>query len=150
MNTDEEYMQRALQLAEQAQAEDEVPVGAVVVKDNHIIAEASNQPIQRHDPTAHAEIIALRKAGEVLGNYRLVDCTLYVTLEPCPMCANAMVHARINRLVFGADDPRTGAAGSVFNLVQSDKLNHQVEVTRGILAESCGLILSRFFQQRRK
>ncbi len=142
-------MQRALDLAGQAASDNEVPVGAVIVKDDILIAEAFNQPILQHDPTAHAEILALRKAGEALGNYRLIDCTLYVTLEPCPMCASAMVHARIKRLVYGAADPRTGSAGSVFNLVQSDQLNHQLQVTKGVLAQPCGHILSRFFQSRR-
>ena len=143
------FMQQALRLAGQAEAQGEVPVGAVVVHENRIIASAFNQPIKQHDPSAHAEILALRAAGQVLGNYRLVACTLYVTLEPCPMCAMAMVHARIKRLVMGTADPRTGAAGSVFNLLQSGYLNHTVACSHNVLQAECSTLLKRFFQQRR-
>jgi tRNA(adenine34) deaminase len=127
-----------------------VPVGAVVVKDGVIIGRGSNAPITEHDPSAHAEIQAMRDAAKYLGNYRLVDCTLYVTLEPCAMCAGAIQHARIARLVFGASDPKTGACGSVINLMAEERLNHHTEVTGGILATECGSLLSQFFAGRRK
>jgi len=146
---DEAYMRRALELARQAQTAGEVPVGAVIVRDGAIIAEGWNQPIRAHDPSAHAEMIALRTAGQALASYRLLDTTLYVTLEPCPMCAGAMVHARVRRLVFGAPDPRAGAAGSVFNVVQHPALNHRIEFTSGVLAEECGALLREFFLARR-
>ena len=146
---DESYMRRALELARQAQTAGEVPVGAVIVRDGAIIAEGWNQPIRAHDPSAHAEMIALRTAGQSLASYRLLDTTLYVTLEPCPMCAGAMVHARVRRLVFGAPDPRAGAAGSVFNVVQHPALNHRIEFTSGVLAEECGALLREFFLARR-
>jgi len=142
-------MQRALELARTAAAAGEVPVGAVIVRQGEIIAEGSNRPIGTCDPTAHAEMIALRAGGEVLRNYRLLDTTLYVTLEPCAMCASAMVHARVQRLVYGAADPRVGAAGSVFNIVQHASLNHQLEVTAGVLAEQCATLLREFFAARR-
>ena len=142
-------MRRALELARQAQTAGEVPVGAVIVRDGAIIAEGWNQPIRAHDPSAHAELITLRAAGQALASYRLLDTTLYVTLEPCPMCAGAMVHARVRRLVFGAPDPRAGAAGSVFNLVQHPALNHRIEFTSGVLAEECGSLLREFFLARR-
>jgi tRNA(adenine34) deaminase len=148
-NEDEQWMQEALALARKAEAEGEVPVGAVVVKDGEIIGRGWNHPIGAHDPTAHAEIIALRAAAQTLENYRLTDSTLYVTLEPCAMCAGAMVHARVGRLVFGATDPKAGAAGSVFNLVRASALNHRLEVTGGVLAEECAGQLKRFFAQRR-
>jgi tRNA(adenine34) deaminase len=143
------FMSRALELARQAQAVGEVPVGAVIVKDGVIIAEGSNRPISGNDPTAHAEIVAMRAAANVVGSYRLLNTTLYVTLEPCAMCAGAMVHARIQRVVYGATDPRAGAAGSVFNIVQSAALNHRVEVEGGVLAEDCGKLLRDFFVARR-
>jgi tRNA(adenine34) deaminase len=146
---DEKWMLEALTLARQAEAEGEVPVGAVIVKDDEIIGRGWNHPIAAHDPTAHAEIIALREAAQTLENYRLADTSLYVTLEPCAMCAGAMVHARVGRLVFGANDPRAGAAGTVFNLVQASALNHRLAVTGGVLAEECSAILKRFFIQRR-
>ncbi|HET7396583.1 MAG TPA: tRNA adenosine(34) deaminase TadA [Gammaproteobacteria bacterium] len=146
---DEKWMQEALTLARQAEAEGEVPVGAIIVKDDEIIGRGWNHPIAAHDPTAHAEIIALREAAQTLENYRLADTSLYVTLEPCAMCAGAMVHARVGRLVFGANDPRAGAAGTVFNLVQASALNHRLAVTGGVLAEECSAILKRFFIQRR-
>ena len=142
-------MQRALELARAAAAGGEVPVGAVIVRQGEIIAEGSNRPIGTCDPTAHAEMIALRAGGEVLRNYRLLDTTLYVTLEPCAMCASAMVHARVQRLVYGAADPRVGAAGSVFNIVQHASLNHRLEVSAGVLAEECGTLLREFFAARR-
>ena len=147
--TDTEYMQQALNLAHQAALNGEVPVGAIVVKDGEIIGRGSNAPIGMHDPTAHAEIIAMRQAAQHLGNYRLVDCTLYVTLEPCAMCSGAMQHARIVRLVYGASDPKTGACGSVINLMSEPRLNHHTEVLGGLLAAECGAVLSEFFKQRR-
>lgn len=142
-------MRQALSLARRAEAAGEVPVGAVVAVDGEVIGEGWNQPVASHDPSAHAEILALREAGARIGNYRLVDATVYVTLEPCAMCAGAMVHARIQRLVFGAFDPKTGAAGSVFDIVRAPQLNHQVEVTAGVLADECGGLLQSFFRSRR-
>jgi len=146
---DEYWMKQALELACKAEAEDEVPVGAIIVKDDQLIAKAWNQPIQSHDPTAHAEIVAMRKAGQVLNNYRLIDTTLYVTLEPCSMCVGAMVHARIKRLVFGAYDPKTGAAGSAIELIRSDIHNHSVEVAAGVMEEECRKMLQVFFRNKR-
>jgi tRNA(adenine34) deaminase len=146
---DQSFMARALELARQAEAAGEVPVGAVVVKDGVIVAEGWNQPIGTCDPTAHAEIVALRAAGRALGTYRLTGTTLYVTLEPCAMCAAAMVHARVERLVFAAADPRAGAAGSVFDIVRHAALNHRLECTPGVLAEECSALLRGFFQARR-
>jgi tRNA(adenine34) deaminase len=144
------FMQRALELADRAEAEGEVPVGAVLVSAcGEIIGEGWNRPIVSHDPTAHAEIQALRAAAARLGNYRLPDTTLYVTLEPCPMCAGALVHARIARVVYGASDPRAGAAGTVFNLLQSEVLNHRAQVQGGVLGEACGEQLRTFFRRRR-
>lgn len=143
------WMQRALELAREAEKQGEVPVGAVIVKDNQVIGEGYNTPIAGHDPTAHAEIQAIRAAARALGNYRLLNTTLYVTVEPCVMCAGAMVHARIGEVVFGASEPRSGAAGSVFNLLQSDVLNHRVNVRSGVLKEECASLLKNFFQQRR-
>lgn len=148
-NTDADWMRVALSLAEQAAKIGEVPVGAIVVKDSEIIGRGYNTPIDLHDPTAHAEIQAIRDAAQHLGNYRLVDCTLYVTLEPCAMCTGAIQHARIARLVYGASDPKTGACGSVVNLMQEQKLNHHTEVEAGVLAKACGELLSAFFKQRR-
>ena len=142
-------MRRALELARGAAAAGEVPVGAVLVHDARIVAEGSNRPIGTHDPTAHAEMVALREAGIALGTYRLLGTTLYVTLEPCAMCASAMVHARVSRLVFGAADTRAGAAGSIFNIVQHPALNHRLEVTGGVLADECGTLLKSFFVSRR-
>ncbi len=154
MNTDQallqlKFMQLALDLATQAALNGEVPVGAVVVKDGVVIGRGSNAPVGLHDPTAHAEIIAMREAATYLGNYRLVDCTLYVTLEPCAMCSGTMQHARIARLVYGARDTKTGACGSVVNLMGEPKLNHHTEVLGGVLAEQCGAVLTAFFKQRR-
>ena len=146
---DEKFMRVALELASQAVQAGEVPVGAVVVKDGEIIGRGSNAPISRHDPSAHAEMMALRDAAQRMGNYRLVDCELYVTLEPCLMCVGAMFHARISRVVYGASDPKTGAAGSVLNLFAETRLNHHAEVEGGVLAEECGKLLSDFFAARR-
>ena len=143
------YMRRALELAEQAAAAGEVPVGALVVVGERIVAEGWNRPVAESDPTAHAEIVALRAAGAALGRYRLAGATLYVTLEPCSMCAAAMVHARIERLVFGAWDPRQGAAGSAFNLLHARALNHRVDAFGGVLAVECGEQLQAFFKRRR-
>lgn len=148
-STDADFMRRALELAQLAQQAGEVPVGALIVRGSEIIAEGWNQPIGRRDPTAHAEILALRQAALALDSYRLAGTTLYVTLEPCPMCATALVHARVTRLVFGAWDPRQGAAGSAFNLVTAPALNHRVDFIGGVLAEDCGELLKRFFRDRR-
>lgn len=144
------WMRVAMVMAEQAEAEGEVPVGAVLVKDGQQIAVGYNLSIREHDPCAHAEIMCLRAAGQALANYRLLDATLYVTLEPCTMCAGAMVHSRIARVVFGARDEKTGAAGTVLNLLQHPAFNHQVEVTSGVLAQDCADQLSRFFRRRRE
>jgi tRNA(adenine34) deaminase len=146
---DEQFMRRALELAREAEAAGEVPVGAVIVKDGAIVAEGWNRPIGTNDPSAHAEMVALRAAGAALGTYRLLDTTLYVTLEPCPMCAGAMVHARVKRVVYGATDPRAGACGTVFNITQHPALNHRLECTGGVLAEECGSLLRGFFLARR-
>ncbi|HEY0562079.1 MAG TPA: tRNA adenosine(34) deaminase TadA [Methylophilus sp.] len=148
--TDTEFMRQALALAQLAAQQQEVPVGAVVVKDGVVIGRGSNSPIGLHDPTAHAEIMALRDAAKHLGNYRLVDCTLYVTLEPCAMCSGAIQHARITRLVYGASDPKTGACGSVVNLMAEPKLNHHTQVEGGLMQAECGALLSAFFKQRRQ
>ena len=147
---DLDYMQRALELARRAEAEDEVPVGALLVRGEKVIGEGWNRPISTHDPSAHAEIQTLRAAAHVLSNYRLPGTTLYVTLEPCVMCAGAIIHARIERVVFGARDPKTGAAGSVFDILNSDQHNHGVQITEGVLAEECGRLLTAFFRARRK
>ncbi len=146
---DEHWMREALALAKQASEQGEVPVGAVVVCDDEVVGRGFNATIMDHDPSAHAEIRALRDAGRRQGNYRLPGCTLYVTLEPCVMCAGAMVHARIERLVFGAFDPKTGAAGSVFDLLPGTQHNHQVSVDGGCLAEEAGALLRDFFRARR-
>jgi tRNA(adenine34) deaminase len=146
---DEDFMRAALQLAQQAQDQGEVPVGAVVVKDGKIIGQGFNSPISHNDPSAHAEMIALRSAGAALGNYRLIDCTLYVTIEPCTMCAGAIMHARIKRLVYGAADPKTGACGSVVNLFAEQKLNHHTTVEAGVLSQESGNLISRFFSNKR-
>ena len=146
---DEDFMLAALELARQAELAGEVPVGAVVVKEGEIVGRGFNAPIGRHDPSAHAEMLALRDAAQALGNYRLVGCELFVTLEPCLMCVGAMFHARIARVVFGASDPKTGAAGSVLNLFGETRLNHHAEVQGGVLAAECGSVLSQFFAARR-
>jgi tRNA(adenine34) deaminase len=147
--TDEDFMREALRLAEQAAQAGEVPVGAVVVKDGEIVGCGSNAPISRHDPTSHAEIAALRDAAQRLGNYRLVGCELFVTLEPCVMCVGAMFHARIARVVYGASDPKTGAAGSVLDLFAETRINHHARIEGGVLAQECGKVLSDFFAMRR-
>ena len=147
---DQTYMQTALDLAGQAALAGEVPVGAIVVKDGVIVGRGYNAPISQHDPSAHAEIQAMRDAANTLGNYRLVGCTLYVTLEPCAMCSGAMQHARIARLVYGASDPKTGACGSVINLMAEPRLNHHTQVSSGVMAAECGTLLSQFFASRRK
>ena len=148
-NKDIDLMQEALKEAEIAYSHQEVPVGAVIVYQNKIIARAHNQKEELQDPTAHAEILVIRKAVKYLGSWHLEDFTLYVTLEPCPMCAYAMLQARIKRLVFGTNDPKAGAAGSIINIVQDKRFNHQLEVKKGILEEECRLILQKFFQERR-
>ena len=142
-------MTAALALAREAGSLDEVPVGAVVVKDGVIVGRGFNQPILRHDPTAHAEVVAMRDAAARIGNYRLVDCELFVTLEPCLMCAGAMMHARIKRVVFGATDPKTGVCGSVVDLFAEDRLNHHAVVEGGLLAADAGALLRSFFAARR-
>jgi tRNA(adenine34) deaminase len=146
---DVDFMRRALELASGAETGGEVPVGAVLVRDQTILAEGANRPIGAHDPTAHAEIEALRAAGRALQSYRLTDTTLYVTLEPCVMCASAIVHARVRRLVFGAFDPRAGGAGSVVDVFALPGLNHRVDVFGGVLMEECRGLLDRFFAARR-
>ncbi|MBS0856964.1 MULTISPECIES: tRNA adenosine(34) deaminase TadA [Tatumella] len=146
---DEYWMRYALSLAKRAQDNNEVPVGAVLVSQGALIAEGWNHPVASHDPTAHAEIMALRNGGRALNNYRLLDTTLYVTLEPCVMCAGAMVHSRISRLVFGASDGKTGAAGSLLDVPGHPGMNHRIEVTGGVLADECASQLSEFFRLRR-
>jgi tRNA(adenine34) deaminase len=143
------FMSHAIDLAREAERAGEVPVGAVIVKDGRVVGEGWNRPISTNDPTAHAEIIAMRAASQHLSTYRLLDTTLYVTLEPCPMCAGAMVHARVKRLVYAATDPRAGAAGTVFNIVQHAMLNHRIDVDGGFLAEECGGMLRSFFAGKR-
>jgi len=143
-------MRQALLLARQAWEEGEVPVGAIVVKDGAVIGRGFNAPISRHDPSAHAEIQALRDAANHLGNYRLADCSLYVTIEPCAMCAGAIMHARIARVVYGAADAKTGVCGSVVDLFSEKKLNHHATVVPGVLAQACGDMMSQFFAERRK
>ena len=142
-------MREALALAQQAEALGEVPVGAVVVKNDVIIGRGYNQPIAAHDPTAHAEVVAMRDAAARTGNYRLVGCELYVTLEPCVMCAGAIMHARVGRVVYGATDPKTGACGSVVDLFSNPKLNHHATVVPGVLTDECSARLRTFFSQRR-
>ncbi len=147
--SDADFMRLALEQARDARASGEVPVGAVIVAQGRVIASGANRPIAASDPTAHAEIEALRAAGRALGSYRLTGATLYVTLEPCPMCASAIVHARIRRLVFGAWDPRAGAAGSIIDLFGLPSLNHRVDVFGGVLMEECASLLLEFFAERR-
>jgi len=148
-NNDEYWMRHALMLAQRAWDEGEVPVGAVLVHEGQVIGEGWNRPIGHHDPTAHAEIMALRQGGKILENYRLLNATLYVTLEPCVMCAGAMVHSRIGRVVFGARDEKTGAAGSLLDVLGHPGMNHQVQITEGVLASECAAMLSDFFRHRR-
>jgi tRNA(adenine34) deaminase len=149
ISTDEQYLRAAIAAALNAQAAGEVPVGAVVVRNGEIIAIGCNRVIADSDPTAHAEIVALRAAGRALANYRLLDCDLYVTLEPCAMCASAILHARIRRLIYAASDPKAGACGSVLTVLNHPQLNHRVEVTSGFLAEECSAMLTAFFRSRR-
>ena len=146
---DEAFMRAALELAERAAAAGEVPVGAVVVRDGEIVGRGYNHPISAHDPTSHAEIVALRNAAERLGNYRLGGCELYVTLEPCVMCAGAILHARIARVIYGAADPKTGACGSVLNLFAERRLNHHTAVSGGMLQDDAAALLQQFFAARR-
>lgn len=147
---DEHFMRLALQEAERAFAEDEVPIGAVIVRDQRVVASAHNQREQLRDPTAHAEMIALTQAAAALESWRLENCTLYVTLEPCPMCAGAIVLARVPRVVYGAADPKAGAVDSLYRLLSDARLNHQAEVVPGLLRAACGEVLSRFFQEKRR
>jgi tRNA(adenine34) deaminase len=147
--TDKEWMQCAFKLAQKAKEHDEVPVGAVIVHEDKIIGEGWNQPISSNDPTAHAEIIALRDAGNNVGNYRLPDATMYVTLEPCAMCAGAIIHARLSKIIFAVADPKTGACGSIFNLLQAEELNHKVEIDKGIMEDECRSLIQTFFKQKR-
>ena len=150
MTNDHKHMARALALARQAQEQGEVPVGAVLVgPEGDVLAECGNAPIASHDATAHAEIRVLREAGCAVGNYRLPGTTMYVTLEPCPMCAGALLQARVARLVFGAPDPRTGACGSVIDLPRDHRWNHRIDVVGGVLSEECGALLRGFFANRR-
>ena len=149
MPSDTDFVLAAIAEARAAEANGEVPVGAVVVRDGEIIATGRNRVITDHDPTAHAEIVALRAAGTALGNYRLEGCDLYCTLEPCAMCAGAILHARIRRLVYAASDPKAGACGSVLGVMNHPQLNHRVEVVSGVLAEECGPMLTTFFRSRR-
>jgi tRNA(adenine34) deaminase len=150
MHEDEHWMHHALALAAKAGEHGEVPVGAVLIRNDAILGEGWNQPITLNDPSAHAEMLALRAAGQTASNYRLPDTTLYVTLEPCPMCVGAMIHARVKRVVFGAFDPKTGAAGSAFDLLADARHNHRVEVVGGILQEECAEMLKAFFRARRQ
>lgn len=144
------WMKQALALAQKAWEQGEVPVGAILVLDDEVIGQGWNRPITRHDPTAHAEIMALQQGGQIVQNYRLLNATLYVTLEPCVMCAGAMVHSRIKRLVYGASDLKTGAAGSLLDILRHPGMNHQIEITAGVMANECSEMLSQFFQQRRE
>lgn len=148
-HSDELFMEEALREAQRALALGEVPVGAVIVKDGHIVGRGCNRPLTSHDATAHAEVQALREAGLVVGNYRLVDCELYVTVEPCAMCAGAITHARIRRLVYGAEDAKAGAVHSMLQVLNHPKLNHSVEVSSGVLAARCMDLLQTFFRERR-
>ena len=149
MATDYDFMKTALEEAESGYRRGEVPVGAVLVREGNILARAHNFPIANHDPSAHAEMIVLRKASEIMGNYRLAGTELYVTIEPCIMCAGAIIHARVERVIFGARDPKCGAVVSLYNILDDKRLNHQVKVTEGVLKEECGEIISRFFREKR-
>ena len=149
MSTDYDFMKIALEEAESGYRRGEVPVGAVLVREGNMLAQAHNSPISTNDPSAHAEMIVLRKASEIMGNYRLAGTELYVTIEPCIMCAGAIVHARIERVIFGARDPKCGAVVSLYNILDDKRLNHQVKVTEGVLKEECGEIISRFFREKR-
>jgi len=147
--TDLDFMRAAIAQAQAAEAEGEVPIGAVIVRENQIIATGNNRVLRDHDPSAHAEIIALRAAGKLLGNYRLEGCDLYTTLEPCAMCAGAILHARIRRLIYAAPDPKAGACGSVLSVMNHPQLNHKLELVSGVLAEDCAALLQNFFRARR-
>lgn len=149
-DADERHMARAIDQAYIAEENGDVPIGCVIVYEGQVVAKAYNQREQLHDPTAHAEIIALTQAAEFIGNWRLHGCTIYVTLEPCPMCAGALVLARMDRLVYGCDDPKTGAVRSLYNIVQDERLNHRLEVTAGVLADKCTAQLQEFFKRRRE
>jgi tRNA(adenine34) deaminase len=147
---DELFMRRALREAAKGLKEEEVPVGAVVVREGRVVARAHNRPIHLNDPSAHAEVLALRRAARQVGNYRLTDCTLYVTIEPCAMCAGAIVQGRLRRVVFGASDSKAGACGSALTVLNHPKLNHQVETSGGVMAEDCASLLREFFRRKRK
>ncbi|MDI9432683.1 MAG: tRNA adenosine(34) deaminase TadA [Planctomycetota bacterium] len=149
IDPDEQFMRRAIDAAMIAEENGDVPIGAVIVHQNQVIGRAWNQREQLHDPTAHAEIIALTQAASSIGSWRLHGCTIYVTLEPCPMCAGALVLGRLDRLVYGCPDPKTGACGSLYDIVRDERLNHRLEVTSGVLADECAALLQDFFRQRR-
>lgn len=149
MSTDYDFMKIALEEAQSAYRRGEVPVGAVLVREGNVLARAHNSPIALNDPSAHAEMLVLRQASEKIGNYRLAGTELFVTIEPCVMCAGAIVHARVERVIFGARDPKFGAVVSLYNILDDKRLNHQVNVTEGILKEECGEIISRFFKEKR-
>jgi tRNA(adenine34) deaminase len=149
MNDDEYWMQKAITLAKQAETQGEVPVGALVVKENELLGQGWNRPISSHDPSAHAEIVAIREAASSTGNYRLPGTTMYVTLEPCVMCAGAIMHARISRVIFGAYDQKAGAAGSIIDIFSNPKLNHHAEIVCGIFEQECADLLKQFFLSRR-
>ena len=149
MSTDYDFMKIALEEAQSAYRRGEVPVGAVLVREGNVLARAHNSPIALNDPSAHAEMLVLRQAAEKIGNYRLAGTELYVTLEPCVMCAGAIIHARVERVIFGARDPKCGAVVSLYNILDDKRLNHQVKVTEGVLKEECGEIISRFFREKR-
>lgn len=148
-NIPQKWMENAFELAQKAKEQGEVPVGAVIVHESKIIGEGWNQPISSNDPTSHAEIVALRQAGLALSNYRLSGAVMYVTLEPCAMCAGALVHARLAKLIYAVGDPKTGACGSVFNLLQTNELNHKVEIEKGVMEEECRSLIQAFFQEKR-
>ena len=150
VRTDELWMEEALREARRAEALGEVPVGAVIVYDGKIVARAGNRNLTDNDPTGHAEILALRQGGAAIGNHRLLDCEIFVTIEPCAMCAGALVHARLKRVIYGAEDPKAGAAGSVLDILNHPQLNHQMEITRGVLASRCMDLLQAFFRRRRE
>jgi len=150
LDTDIKWMRHALRLAGRAGAEGEVPVGAVLIKDGEVVGEGWNRPIATHDPSAHAELLSLRAAAAAVGNYRLLDTILYVTLEPCVMCAGAIIHARVARVVYGAGDPKTGAAGGAVDIFAAPFVNHRVAVEGGVMAEECGRVLTEFFKERRR
>ncbi|MBN1384889.1 MAG: tRNA adenosine(34) deaminase TadA [Elusimicrobia bacterium] len=149
MDLDIFFMREAIREAKKAEKEDEVPIGCVIIKDNKILARAHNQTLKRNDPTAHAEILAIRKVGNKLRNYRLASCSMYVTIEPCPMCAGALIWARIKKVIYGASDKKAGSCGSVINIVHNRKFNHIVEVKNGILGAECAGLLQRFFRKKR-